>query len=746
MKKRVLSILLTLVMLLALLPTAALAEETTPSSLESTTFGYAYDVQRSPAYPAGVGTKMTCSDLSDPITGGKNGTTRKETSSGTWTLTKFGTYSYYKSSGVGTETTNKNLNGLVTTVATKYNITNPDTVVIHELKDAGSHICYGIVIAYDATEGYAAFLGDFLSGGAGYLLSTTFHSSSDEVEITVGQIATDFVKENTYGIELAPTSLTFDAADYGYAQQASQTVTIKNTGSAATGKLKISVSNDDFVVAPAEIETIALNDETTFTVTPKTGLSAGTHNATVTVSGPNIVSKTVIVNFVVNSTGKLDQAALNIVGKDTITYGETLTLTAEGGTTQNAVAWSVDNPGIATIDENGVLIPKKAGTVTVTAIKPGDDQYNAVQATKNITINKTDVTVTVADQSAYVNEQRPENSYTCTGLVGEDQLGGNIVYQYYQGGTLVQTVDMTKAGTYTIKAANLTVDTEKYNDIHYVDGTLTIKAVSTPSVPSVSVPTYPVNTPSSTDNGSVSASTKNAASGSTVTITVKPDEGYQLSGLTVTDSKGNALPLTDLGNGKYSFVMPASKVDVSATFAKEVEVSPFRDVVASAYYYDAVKWAVENGITDGIGNGLFAPNTSCTRAQIVTFLWRAAGSPEPKNMSSFKDVAADAYYAKAVAWAVENGITTGTVTDKFSPNESCTRAQSVAFLFRAAKASATGAPTFSDVAANAYYAEAVKWAVDNGVTDGVGNGKFAPNDACTRAQIVTFLWRLHTGK
>ena len=196
-------------------------------------------------------------------------------------------------------------------------------------------------------------------------------------------------------------------------------------------------------------------------------------------------------------------------------------------------------------------------------------------------------------------------------------------------------------------------------------------------------PTYPVTTPDKTENGTVTANRRYAERGDTVTITVKPDDGFKLDDLTVTDKNGNELKLTDKGNGKYTFKMPAGKVTVSATFVKEVETSPFSDVSTSAYYYEAVKWAQEKGITGGIGNGLFGPNQPCTRAQIVTFLWRAAGSPEPKAMSGFADVSTDAYYAKAVAWAVENGITTGTGDGKFSPDATCTRAQSVTFLFRA---------------------------------------------------------------
>lgn len=261
-----------------------------------------------------------------------------------------------------------------------------------------------------------------------------------------------------------------------------------------------------------------------------------------------------------------------------------------------------------------------------------------------------------------------------------------------------------------------------------------------------SSPSYSVTTPGKTENGTVTVSPRSAEKGDTVTITAKPDSGYQLDDLTVTDKNGNELKLTDKGNGKYTFTMPASKVEIKATFVKEVETSPFSDVSTSAYYYEAVKWAQEKGITGGIGNGLFGPNQPCTRAQIVTFLWRAAGSPEPKAMSSFADVSTDAYYAKAVAWAVENGITTGTGDGKFSPDATCTRAQSVTFLFRAIGKLVDSKAEFSDVLTDSYYANAVAWAVENGVTNGIGDGLFGPDNSCTRAQIVTFLFRAYQGK
>ena len=185
------------------------------------------------------------------------------------------------------------------------------------------------------------------------------------------------------------------------------------------------------------------------------------------------------------------------------------------------------------------------------------------------------------------------------------------------------------------------------------------------------------------------------------------------------------------------------KVMVEPTFSW---VNPFVDVKNTAYYTSAVEWTLKRMITQGTTDITFSPNGSCTRAHIVTFLWRAAGSPEPESAVSFADVPAGSYYAKAVAWAVENGITLGTTDATFSPNAACTRAQSMTFLYRASEASASGAPSFYDVAADAYYAAAVKWATDNGITNGIGNGLFGSNNTCTRAQIVTFLWRSYMGK
>ena len=263
-----------------------------------------------------------------------------------------------------------------------------------------------------------------------------------------------------------------------------------------------------------------------------------------------------------------------------------------------------------------------------------------------------------------------------------------------------------------------------------------------PMLTGTGVTTYPI-TVMSGKNGGVTASHKTASKGALVTLTVAPDKGYVLETLNVLDQSGSALPLTQQ-NGKYSFTMPTSAVTVKATFMDDnTMLNFFVDVSASDYYYDAVLWAVGKGITSGTSATTFDPSGNCTRAQAVTFLWRAAGSPAPKTkVMPFADVKAGSYYYDAVLWAVEQGITKGSSDTMFSPDATCTRAQIVTFLWRAGGSPAvSGNSAFTDVASDAYYAAAVAWAEKNSVTGGIGGGLFGSGDTCTRAQIVTFLYR-----
>ena len=301
------------------------------------------------------------------------------------------------------------------------------------------------------------------------------------------------------------------------------------------------------------------------------------------------------------------------------------------------------------------------------------------------------------------------------------------------------------AKLFTVDSDNCAVFTITKFSTFELSGTVTYVEPSYYSGSS-SDPTYSV-TVDKTENGSVTVSPKSASKGDTVTVTVKPDSGYVLETLTVTDKNGNELTLKDKGDGKYTFTMPAGKVEVKATFMEDNSVlNFFYDVPNDAFFYEAVKWAVKSGVTNGLSDTMFGPYESCTRAQIVTFLWRAAGSPEPKTASSFTDVSASAYYAKAVAWAVENGITNGMTETTFAPDATCTRGQSVTFLHRALKGTASGSANFTDVKPDAFYADAVSWAVKNDVTNGTSNTTFSPNADCTRAEIVTFLYRAYQGK
>ena len=336
-------------------------------------------------------------------------------------------------------------------------------------------------------------------------------------------------------------------------------------------------------------------------------------------------------------------------------------------------------------------------------------------------------------------------------IVTFDPDNGGLVFtrkvEWAQGGKMLTEPSPapTKAG-YTFEGWYQRYPGKWDFDTNKVSCTMTLYAkwAENPPAPSYddSDPTYAVSAPAA-ENGKIAVSPRYAERGERVTVTLTPDEGYELESLTVTDSRGNELTLTDKGDGRYTFTMPARRVEIKASFVKSVEVSPFADVAIDAYYYEAVKWAAENGITGGVGNDRFAPEQSCTRAQVVTFLWRAAGSPVVNYAMDLSDVAEDVYYAEAVRWALSEGITTGAGESSFSPDATCTRAQAVTFLARALNANASGKAEFGDVPTDSYFAEAVAWAAANGVTEGVGGGLFGPDNSCTRGQIVTFLYRAY---
>lgn len=435
-------------------------------------------------------------------------------------------------------------------------------------------------------------------------------------------------------------------------------------------------------------------------------------------------------------------------------YGDAWT-----STTTDDLIWVCDNEG-AVIKDNVLTVPS-AGTYVVTA-----------QTEDGIISNEMNVTVT--DSAVTITEMRAEKtSLTSSGgeveftITGANLPEGGITLTVQENNSITATT----TGTDTVQKATLTfpANTDTSADVTYTvtnnqDDTKTVtitvaKASGSTgggstgggstgggSGGSSSSTTY-VPSVDAGHNGDVTVSPSRPSSGQTVTITVDPDAGYELDDLTVTDARGNVVKVTDNGDGTYSFTQPSSKVTIKATFA-EIQDEPtlaFVDVPESDYYYDAVLWAVENGVTNGTSATTFSPDADVSRAQMVTFLWRAAGSPEPQSsVNPFTDVSSSAYYYDAVLWAVENGITNGTSGTTFSPESAVSRAQAVTFLWRSASSPAASGVSFDDVADEAYYAQAVAWAAQAGITNGTGGNNFSPDLIVSRAQAVTFLYR-HMG-
>lgn len=387
-----------------------------------------------------------------------------------------------------------------------------------------------------------------------------------------------------------------------------------------------------------------------------------------------------------------------------------------------------------------------AGSQNVTAKFTASENYASIpDMTAKLTITRAYITIAADSKTMYVNEAVPELTYTVISQVTGEPVDVELGFVP----DLTCSADGTTKGRFSIQITGTSyklytnyVLSSAYDG--YQNGTLTVMDRSSGSSSGSSA--YSV-TASAADNGTVTVTPKSASKGTTVTITVQPDDGYELAALTVTDANGNQLALTDKGGGKYTFVMPASKVEIKASFVETetpVVVPGFTDVPAGAYYADAVAWAVENSITLGTSDTTFSPDQGCTRAQVVTFLWRAAGCPAAECENPFTDVLPGSYYYDAVLWAVEKGVTIGTSSTTFSPEDVCSRGQIVTFLWRNEnQPTASTTSSFADVDSNAYYAGAVEWAAENAITVGTNpeGTLFSPNDDCTRAQIVTFLYR-----
>ena len=521
----------------------------------------------------------------------------------------------------------------------------------------------------------------------------------------------------------------------------------KNAAAAQTLKSKLGTKGIVLVVNGGTVDTAAENAG--FSAVTKSGYTAKWYTAE-NFSGGAVTTPMAGNTYYAEWT-MADSISLTSDSQKPVTYGTKVTLTASPVNSSWGYVWYKDVNGNGTLELNtDKQISNNKSTLELTNVSDSGTYWvQVIDGSSTKTSNAVNVTITKANGTASVSMEGWTYGETAKTPVPTSETNGTngVTYQYKvkdaDDNTYSTTVP-TNVGSYTVKATFPATD--NYKEVTATANFVIAQATHHSSGSSSSNPTYSVTTPSKSENGGVAVSSKNARKGDTVTVTVTPDAGYQLDKLTVTDKNGTVLKLTDKGDGKYSFTMPDGKVEVKAVFAKEVETSPFGDVSTDAYYYKAVKWAQEKGITEGISSDLFGPKQPCTRGQIVTFLWRAAGSPEPKGTAAgMTDVLPGSYYAKAVAWAVENGITTGTAEGTFSPDATCTRAQAVTFLARAQNATATGKTAFSDVPADSYFADAVAWAQANGVTTGTSENTFSPDNDCTRAQIVTFLYRANQG-
>ena len=492
---------------------------------------------------------------------------------------------------------------------------------------------------------------------------------------------------------------------WSYGCESSSTLLIKKDVSAESGKLTYAISG---------------------------GKAGDTVTITLKASCNNYEDFT--ITLTITLTEKDDQQALKLTGGTTVVYGQTLQLGTSGGSGTGAVTYTItDVDGQATIDADGKLTPVKVGTVKVKATKAEDANYNAITSAEvEITITK----ATPTGEPKYTEITTSGKTLADAALT----LDGSTLKP--NTGTLEWVDDKGNARPGDTKVEANTSYKWRFTpaDANYttLTGSIELYHKSSSGGGGWYYTYYTIKATAGT-NGSISPSGwTSVRDGRDQTFTITPDKGYAVAKVLVDGKSVGAVK-------SYTFKNVTKDHTIEAIFMKSngnPQTGVFVDVAEGSYYEEAIDWAVEKGITNGVSSNMFAPNDPCTRAQIVTFLWRAAGSPAPKSMSSFTDVPADAFYAKAVAWAVENSITSGTGESKFSPNSTCTRAQAVTFLYRASGSPAvSGKAEFSDVSTTAFYADAVAWAAKKGITTGIGGGLFGSDNDCTRGQIVTFLWR-----
>ena len=480
---------------------------------------------------------------------------------------------------------------------------------------------------------------------------------------------------------------------------------------------------------------LTLNSDGTISGTPT---AAGTYSFTVTATNDyGSDSKEFTLTIDQQGTIHVTSVSLDKTSLE-LTEGGTGTLIATvepNNATNRNVTWESSNTSVATVDANGLVTAVSAGTATITATADGKSATCTVTVTA-ATVPVTGVTMNKTSTSLYVGDTE-----TLTATVAPDNATNRAVTWASSN----PSVAKVENGVVTALACGTAVITATTQDGNH---TATCAVTVRPDIPPAN-PNYKI-TVEATQGGTVTADPTAAKAGATVTLTPVPDRGYQVGSVAVTDRFGDAVAVTEQADGTYTFTMPNGQVTVTVTFAEAP--LPFPDVAEGDWFYDAVRYAYETGLMDGVGDSLFAPNSETTRAQLVTILYRLEGEPEVSGTSGFSDVAAGIWYTDAVAWAAANGIVNGTTDTTFAPGEDITREQLVTVLYRYAEAKGYDVSARVDLSAypdanqiQSYAAESVAWAVAEGLIQGFEDNTLRPAGNATRAQIATILMRFCEG-
>ena len=460
-------------------------------------------------------------------------------------------------------------------------------------------------------------------------------------------------------------------------------------------------------------------------------------NGKLTVDGGTLTQNgTVTGDIIYKVTGvSLNTDSLTLVEGGTATLAATIT--PSNATNQN-VTWSSDNESVATVDQNGRVTAVAQGGATITAAVDGKSAecYVTVNAAApvpvtSVSLDKTSLGLTEGDTETLTATVEPS-----------DATNKNVTWS--SDDTSVATVDASGLVTAVARGTAVITATAADGSGASASCTVTVSSYLPPANPNYRI------TVEAAQGGTVTADPTAAKAGATVTLTPVPDRGYQVGTVAVTDRFGDAVAVTEQADGTYTFTMPNGQVTVTVTF--EQAPLPFPDVTEGDWFYDAVRYAYETGLMDGVGDSLFAPNSDTTRAQLVTILYRLEGEPEVSGTSGFTDVAADTWYTDAVAWAAANGIVNGVSETEFAPGKDITREQLATILFRYAEAKGYDVSARADLSAypdadqiQSYAAESVAWAVAEGLIQGFEDNTLRPAGNATRAQIATILMRFCEG-